>query len=142
MSLKIANPQEAPAPAAAVDDPVDFAGLVEQIAAYGDRAAFARLFAHYGPRVKSYLQRLGANAALAEDLTIEVMAAVWRKAANFDRRDASVTTWIFRIARNRRGDALRPQRDAMLDVGALRASVLARRARVALASRPGPRPST
>ena len=39
----------------------------------GDRAAFARIFAFYGPRVKAYLRRLGAEDAVAEDLTQEVM---------------------------------------------------------------------
>jgi RNA polymerase sigma-70 factor (ECF subfamily) len=32
---------------------------------------------------------------------------VWRKAHLFDRTQASVSTWIFRIARNRRIDAAR-----------------------------------
>ena len=142
MSLKLVNPQSAHIPALAADDPAVFTELVERIAADADRAAFARLFAYYGPRVKGYLQRLGTDPAQAEDLTIEVMAAVWRKAAGFDRREASVATWIFRIARNRRADTPRPQRDAMLDVGALKAHGLARRARAASRGGSNPRLST
>ncbi len=37
----------------------------------------------------------------------DVMLNVWRKAEQYDRRQASVSTWIFRIARNRRIDTLR-----------------------------------
>jgi RNA polymerase sigma-70 factor (ECF subfamily) len=92
-----------------------FAGLVEQVAASQDRSAFAALFAHYGPRVKGYLVRLGLAQAQAEDVAQEVMVTVWRKAGLFDRRQASVSTWIFRIARNRRIDAFRRDQRAVLD---------------------------
>ena len=93
-----------------------FAELVERIAASADKAAFTRLFAYYAPRVKGYLLRLGMGQAEAEEVCQEVMVAVWRKAATFDRRQASVATWIFRIARNRRIDAFRRDQRAVLDV--------------------------
>ena len=92
-----------------------FADLIERIALHGDRAAFAELFAHYAPRVKGYLGRLGLEPARAEDLTQDVMVAVWRKAASFDRSKAGVSTWIYRIARNRRIDLFRRERTATLD---------------------------
>lgn len=72
-----------------------------------DRSAFITLFNFYAPRVKSYLLRLNADDGLAEELAQEVMLTVWRKAAQFDRTQASASTWIFRIARNRRIDAAR-----------------------------------
>lgn len=75
-----------------------------------DREAFARLFAFYGPRIKAYLRRLGAEDAAAEDLAQEAMLAVWRRAGQFDRRRASLSTWIFTIARNKRIDAIRRDR--------------------------------
>lgn len=92
-----------------------FAELMERIASHGDRAAYATLFDHYAPRVKGYLAGLGLEPARAEDLTQEVMVAVWRKADSFDRRKATVSTWIFRIARNRRIDLFRRERTATLD---------------------------
>jgi RNA polymerase sigma-70 factor (ECF subfamily) len=92
-----------------------FADLVERIAASADKAAFTRLFAYYAPRVKGYLLRLGMSQAEAEEVSQEVMVAVWRKAASFDRAQASVATWIFRIARNRRIDAFRRDQRAVLD---------------------------
>jgi len=98
-----------------VDEAAQFAELVEQIAARADRTAFAQLFAHYGPRVKGYLLRLGLDSIQAEEQAVDVMVAVWRKAASFDRRQTSVATWIFRIARNRRGACFRAQSAATSD---------------------------
>lgn len=92
-----------------------FADLMELVAARQDKAAFSQLFAYYGPRVKSYLLRLGADDGQAEELAQEVMVTVWRKAHLFDRRQASVSTWLFRIARNRRIDAIRRTRKPQLD---------------------------
>lgn len=92
-----------------------YAALVLAIAERGDRAAFRQLFDHYAPRVKGYLVRLGLDGARAEELAQEVLVAVWRKAAGFDPRKASVSTWIFRIARNRRIDLYRRDRVADLD---------------------------
>lgn len=84
--------------------------------ARSDRSAFASLFAFYAPRVKGYLKRLATDDATAEELAQEVMLTVWRKAKQFDPRQASASTWIFRIARNRRIDmarrAARPGLDA------------------------------
>lgn len=90
----------------------DFGGLILRIAASADRAAFAALFQHFAPRVKSYGLRLGATAAAAEELAQDTLLAVWRKAARFDPARASASTWIFTIARNLRIDAVRRERPA------------------------------
>lgn len=92
------------------DERALYAGLVEAIARHGDRTAFARLFDVYAPRVKGYLMRLGLPGAEAEEAAQDVLVAVWRRAETFDRRQASVSTWIFRIARNRRIDLYRRQK--------------------------------
>ena len=89
--------------------------LVEAIAVRADRAAFAELFSHFAPRLKAYLMRLGSDAATAEEVVQEVMLTVWRKAASFDRSQASASTWIFTIARNRRIDRLRRERRPEFD---------------------------
>lgn len=54
--------------------------------------------------------RLGAANGAAEELAQEVMLTVWRKAASFDRRQSSVSTWMFTVARNRRIDVIRKER--------------------------------
>ncbi len=75
-----------------------------------DKEAFADLFSHFAPRVKSFLMKSGASHDLAEECAQDVMATLWRKAHMFDPAKASVSTWIFTIARNRRIDMLRKQR--------------------------------
>lgn len=92
-----------------------FADLLEQVAARQDKEAYSELFAYYAPRVKSWLIRLGADAGLAEEIAQDVMVTVWRKAGLFDRSQASVSTWIFRIARNRRIDVFRRTKRPALD---------------------------
>ncbi|MGD9671419.1 MAG: sigma-70 family RNA polymerase sigma factor [Hyphomicrobiaceae bacterium] len=77
------------------------------IAKSGDRAAFARLYDHFSPRIKGFLMQGGASADLAEDLAQEAMLTVWRKSAQFDPAKAAASTWIFTIARNLRIDRLR-----------------------------------
>ena len=88
----------------------EFTVLIGRIAAAADRSAFAELFQHFAPRVKSYALRLGAAGPAAEELAQETLLAVWRKAAQFDPSRASASTWIFTIARNLRIDALRRER--------------------------------
>ena len=72
-----------------------------------DAEAFRTLFNLYGPRVKAYMMRQGANAQVAEDLAQETMLTVWRKAALYSGGKGSAATWIFTIARNLRIDRLR-----------------------------------
>ncbi|MEM6851482.1 MAG: sigma-70 family RNA polymerase sigma factor [Pseudomonadota bacterium] len=91
------------------------ADLLAAIAEREDRDAFARIFNYYAPRVKGYLLRLGAGDAQAEEIVQDVMLTVWRKAATFDRTQASVSTWLFRIARNRRIDLIRRQAKGDID---------------------------
>tara|TARA_R110000787_G_scaffold285566_1_gene401647 strand:- start:2516 stop:3097 length:582 start_codon:yes stop_codon:yes gene_type:complete len=83
------------------------ADCMERIAAEESREAFAELFEFFAPRVKGYMLRLGASESEAEELAQDVMVTVWRKAGMYDRRQASVSTWIFRVARNRRIDVQR-----------------------------------
>lgn len=88
----------------------EWATLVDAVAHRRDRDAFARLFDHFVPRIESYLCRLGADPATAEEISQDVMLTLWRKAELFDPSKSSVTTWLYRIARNRRIDAARRDR--------------------------------
>lgn len=92
-----------------------FADLLVAVAERQDRQAYAELFGYYAPRVKSYLMRLGADNGQAEEIAQDVMVTVWRKAQLFDRNQASVSTWIFRVARNRRIDLFRRAKRPDLD---------------------------
>lgn len=83
------------------------ADCIEAIASTKSRSAFSHVFEYFAPRLKSYLMRLGSDDVGAEEIVQEVMLNVWRKAEQYDRKQASVSTWIFRIARNRRIDSHR-----------------------------------
>lgn len=108
----MSNRKPTPSPSA---DREAHANAMARIAQAQDKDAFAELFSYFAPRLKAYLLRLGAGDARAEELAQEVMVTVWRKAGTYDRRQASVSTWIFRIARNRRIDALRRENKGELD---------------------------
>jgi RNA polymerase sigma-70 factor (ECF subfamily) len=83
------------------------ADLLQRIAERADPAAFRELYEAYGPRVKAYMMRKGADAGTAEDLAQETLLTVWRKAALYAGEKGSMTTWVFAIARNLRIDRLR-----------------------------------
>jgi RNA polymerase sigma-70 factor (ECF subfamily) len=98
-----------------LNDRDELADLVAAVAERRDRSAFVRLFDHFAPRIKSYLMRLGSDAASAEEIAQDAMVTLWRKAELFDRSKSSVGTWLFRIARNRKIDLLRRDRTNALD---------------------------
>ena len=84
--------------------------LLMAVAQNRDRQAFTELFEYYGPRLKSFMMRKGADAELAEDLAQEAMIAVWNKAGLYQAGKGSVSTWVYTIARNLRIDRLRRER--------------------------------
>jgi RNA polymerase sigma-70 factor (ECF subfamily) len=85
--------------------------LLTAVGARGDREAFAQLFGHFGPRVHTYLLRLGLDAVAAAEVTQDVMETIWRKASLYDPRKSSAATWVFRVARNRSIDMHRRSRE-------------------------------
>ena len=102
--LEIARATRRPYP---VIIPRAMSDLLQKVAQSRDVEAFRKLFELYGPRVKSYMMRQGADATTAEDLAQETLLTVWRKAQLYSDEKGSATTWIFTIARNLRIDRLR-----------------------------------
>lgn len=95
---------------AVADQGAQWVEHVRRVHLHQDQRSFALLFEHFAPRVKAFLMKSGANEALAEECAQDVMATLWHKAHLFDPTRASVATWIFTIARNKKIDALRKQR--------------------------------
>lgn len=91
------------------------AELAHRVATLRDRKAFVTLFDFFAPRLKAYLRRLGLDDGAAEELCQEVMVVLWNKADLFDPARSSLSTWLFRIARNRRIDLARRARVGALD---------------------------
>lgn len=97
------------------DDRTELALCMQRIAMDKCRDSFAQIFEYFAPRLKSYLMRLGSEPGHAEETVQEVMLNVWRKAEQYNPKQASVSTWIFRIARNRHIDAHRRRDKPELD---------------------------
>jgi RNA polymerase sigma-70 factor (ECF subfamily) len=89
------------------------AALIAAVAQQRSRTAFTQLFAHFAPRLRTYMQRAGLGAAQAEEMAQEVMLAVWHKAAQYDPARATPAAWVFTIARNLKVDMLRRSRLAL-----------------------------
>jgi RNA polymerase sigma-70 factor, ECF subfamily len=85
------------------------ADLLQRVAQSSDIEAFRQLYQLYGPRVKSYMIRQGADPDTADELAQETLLTVWRKASLYVSDKGSATTWIFTIARNLRIDRLRKE---------------------------------
>jgi RNA polymerase sigma-70 factor (ECF subfamily) len=92
-----------------------FAALAKAVADQRDQQAFSVLFDYFAPRLKSWLLRQRMPATEAEELVQEVMIVLWHKAGLYDPARSSLSTWLFRIARNRRIDLQRRARARVLD---------------------------
>ena len=89
----------------------DWTALLLRVRDHQDRAAFGALFTHFAPRIKGFFDEIGLSLRrLQKNCAQDVMATVWHKAHLFDPSRASVATWVFTIARNRRIDVIRKER--------------------------------
>lgn len=84
--------------------------LMQRISLNRDVAAFELLFKDFAPKVKAYMSKLTSDRLLAEELMQETMVTVWKKAALYDPSKGPPSSWIFRIARNLRIDAIRREK--------------------------------
>lgn len=75
----------------------------------GDRHAMKALYELYLPRIARFLHRVTRDTELIQELTNDVMMAVWRGATEF-RRESSVSTWILGIAYRKGLDAVRSRK--------------------------------
>lgn len=65
-----------------------------------DRISFMRIYDYFAPRLQRYLRNLGVPESMADELVQEALLTLWRKAAMFDPARASLSTWLYRVARN------------------------------------------
>jgi RNA polymerase sigma-70 factor (ECF subfamily) len=93
-------------------------GLVDR-ARRGDVDAFELLYRQHSGRVYALCLRLAADPVVARDLTQDTFVRAWEALPRF-RADASLTTWLHRIAVNamlerRRGEGRRSSRVSLAD---------------------------
>jgi RNA polymerase sigma-70 factor, ECF subfamily len=89
------------------DIQTQISNLIVAVAQNQDRAAFARLFEYFAPRIKALMIQLGASPARGEEIAQDAMLLVWSKARLFDPAGASAAGWIYRIAKNLHLDEVR-----------------------------------
>jgi RNA polymerase sigma-70 factor, ECF subfamily len=65
----------------------------------GEDAAFGEIFSGLAPRLRLFLQRMGGNPELAEDLMQETFLRIHHCRGSF-ARGKQVTPWAYAIARN------------------------------------------
>lgn len=91
------------------DDAVHWAGKMAHVASTRDRECFMQIYDHFAPRVQRFLMGRGIPSDKAEDLMQEALLRVWHSAKQFDATRATLSTWLFRIARNLHIDSIRSQ---------------------------------
>jgi RNA polymerase sigma-70 factor (ECF subfamily) len=87
------------------------ADLVERCRA-GDMEAFTILYREQSPRIFALTRRMGGSAQDGEDLLQEVFLQAYRKLDSF-KGDASIGTWLYRLALNLCLDHVRSRRARM-----------------------------
>jgi RNA polymerase sigma-70 factor (ECF subfamily) len=93
-------------------------GLVDR-ARKGDVDAFELLYRQHSGRVYALCLRLAADPVVARELTQDTFVRAWEALPRF-RADASITTWLHRIAVNamlerQRGERRRSARVSLVD---------------------------
>lgn len=89
--------------------------------AAGERQAFDTLAARYVLRLRRAAMRILPDPAAAEDAAQDALLRAWMRAATYDRKQASVATWLHRIVVNAAIDRVRATRltvevpDTLLD---------------------------
>ena len=82
-------------------DVSDIAGLhdveLAALAATGQRAAFGELVRRHGSAVRGLVRRMGADAALADDIAQDACLAAFERIAEF-RGEGTFQAWLKRIA--------------------------------------------
>jgi len=81
--------------------------LVKKISEERNEIAFSELFDFIAPKINAYYIKNNLSIEQAEELTQEVLSAIWLKAELFDPEKSKFITWSFTIARNKKIDFYR-----------------------------------
>ncbi|WP_017446196.1 sigma-70 family RNA polymerase sigma factor [Gayadomonas joobiniege] len=86
---------------------VEWAELLSKVAQDRDKVAYAKIFEHFAPRLRSFGLKLLKKEHLATEMVQDTLLNVWLKAHLFDASKGAASTWIYTIARNVRYDMMR-----------------------------------
>jgi RNA polymerase sigma-70 factor (ECF subfamily) len=76
----------------------------------GDMEGHRYLYARYADNVFSYVRKIVCDEHVAEDITQQVFAKLFRTIARYEERDVPFAAWILRVARNAAIDHMRGNR--------------------------------
>ncbi|MDA9748755.1 sigma-70 family RNA polymerase sigma factor [Pelagibacteraceae bacterium] len=93
----------------------DLNNLMVKINEGRDQMAFSSLFDFLAPKIKGYYIQNGLSSDNAEELTQEVMSVIWAKSDKFDVTKSAVSTWVYRIARNKKIDFYRKNKGILIN---------------------------
>jgi RNA polymerase sigma-70 factor, ECF subfamily len=77
--------------------------------AKGDEGAFAELYERMSAPIHGLVRRVLRDPAQSEEVTQEVLLAIWRTAARFDQRQGSAGAWVMTMAHRRAVDRVRSE---------------------------------
>jgi RNA polymerase sigma-70 factor (ECF subfamily) len=75
--------------------------------ARGDQEAFSRLYDQSSPQIYGLILRMINDPQVAEEVTMDVYAQVWKQAQSYDVNRGTPMGWLVAIARTRAIDQLR-----------------------------------
>ena len=75
--------------------------LYIQGAQKGDNESFAVIYNHYVPRIYRFIFFRVSSKTIAEDLTHESFLSAWKSIGNYAQKNLSISSWLYRIARNK-----------------------------------------
>ena len=81
--------------------------LLKKISEDRSEIAFSEIFDFIAPKINAYYLKNNLSIEQAEELTQEVLSAIWLKAKLFDPEKSKFITWSFTIARNKKIDFYR-----------------------------------
>ena len=85
---------------------VELAHWIQAMAA-GEESALAAFYDHTSARIYGLVAHLLKDAALAEEVTLDIYLQVWREAARYQVERGSPWAWLVTLARSRALDRLR-----------------------------------
>jgi RNA polymerase sigma-70 factor (ECF subfamily) len=97
--------------------------LVEGLAV-DDQSAAVAFVRRFQSAVFGLAVSITRDSGLAEDVSQEVFVRAWRAAGSYDRRKASVLTWLLTITRNAAIDSVRTRRPIAVEDELLDALIL------------------
>lgn len=109
-TMSLASPKPIQKKKAASNDNAH--GIAELLmkASEGDKHAFHEIYRKTFRSIYAVVRSVVNDEAIAEDVTQEVYATIWRRASSFKSQKGNPLAWMTAIARNRAIDQLRAQR--------------------------------